>query len=369
MKMNKKTAGLAVAAVILLGALLWQPKGGLYKAIWQSKNGSLREKEAEITRYTATFLDVFDTRTEIVGYGTSEEEFRVIADQVKEKLRYYHELYDIYNSYEGINNIKTINDNAGIAPVVVDREIIELLKISKDMYDRSEGQVNIAMGSVLSIWHDYRDIGRRDPENAKLPKKNDLEKANLHTDIGRMMIDEEASTVFLENPDTSLDVGGIGKGYAVQKTVEYVKKELGVEHMLISVGGNVCAIGNKLNGERWTVGIQNPDLASEKGYVGKVEVVDRCVVTSGNYQRYYEVEGKRYCHIIDPDTLMPSDYFASVTIVCKDSAVADAMSTAVYNMTLEEGMELIHSWEGVEAMWVLKDGTSYYSKYFNHYLN
>lgn len=368
MKMNKKTAGLVVAAVILLGALLWQPKGGLYKAIWQSKDSRLREKEAEITRYTATFLDVFDTRTEIVGYGTSEEEFRVIADQVKEKLRYYHELYDIYNSYDGINNIKTINDNAGIAPVVVDREIIELLKISRDMYDHSEGQVNIAMGSVLSIWHDYRDMGRRDPENAKLPKMNDLKNANLHTDIGRMMIDEEASTVFLENPDMSLDVGGIGKGYAVQKTAEYVKKELGVEHMLISVGGNVCAIGGKLDGEKWTIGIQNPDLLSEKGHVGKVEVADSCVVTSGDYQRYYEVDGKRYCHIIDPDTLMPADYFASVTIICRDSAVADAMSTAVYNMTLEEGMEFVNAQDGVEAMWILKDGTIHCSKRFGDYL-
>lgn len=369
MKMNKKTAGLAVAAVILLGALLWQPKGGLYKAIWQSKNGSLREKEAEITRYTATFLDVFDTRTEIVGYGTSEEEFCVLADKIKGKLMYYHELYDIYNSYEGINNIKTINDNAGVAPVVVDREIIELLKMSKDMYDRSEGQVNIAMGSVLSIWHDYREMGRRNPENASLPQIKSLENASFYTDIGQMIIDEKASTVFLENPDMSLDVGGIGKGYAVQKTAEYVKKELGAGHMLISVGGNVCAIGDKLNGERWTVGIQNPDLVSEKGYVGKVEVADRCVVTSGDYQRYFEVEGKRYCHIIDPDTLMPADYFASVTILCKDSAVADALSTAVYNMSLKEGMELIHSWAGVEAMWVLKDGTIYYSKYFDRYLN
>lgn len=365
MKRNKKIAGLMAVMAILLGVSLWQPKGGLYETIWRLKDGgSLKEKEAKMPRYTATFLDVFDTRTEIIGYGNSEEEFSDIIDKIKKKLGYYHQLYDIYNSYEGINNIKTINDNAGIAPVVVEREIIELLKMSKDMYDRSEGKVNIAMGSVLSIWHDYRDMGRSDPENAKLPKMNDLKKANLYTDISQMIIDEEASTVFLKNPNMSLDVGGIGKGYAVQKTVEYIKEELSVEHMLISVGGNVCAIGGKLNGEKWTVGIQNPDLESEKVYVGKVKISDLCVVTSGDYQRYYEVAGKRYCHIIDPDTLMPADYFASVTIICKDSAAADAMSTAVYNMTIEEGMEFVNAQDCLEAMWVLKDGTVRYSNRF-----
>lgn len=334
--------------------------------LWQPGNGL--QKEAEMTRYTATFLDVFHTKTEIVGYAKSEEEFEIQVNRLKNKLMEYHKLYDIYNVYEGINNIKTINDNAGIAPVVVDKEIIELLKMSKEMYGRTEGQVNVAMGSVLSIWHDYREKGLDDPKNAVLPMMKELENAALHTDISHMIIDEEASTVYLEDKEMSLDVGGIGKGYAVQKTADYARK-IGIEDMLLSVGGNVCVLGEKLDGSMWKIGIQNPDPNSGEQYAQKVQVTDSCVVTSGDYQRYYVVDGEKYSHIIDPDTLMPADYFASVTILTKDSGVADAMSTAIYNMPMEEGMDFVASIGEVEAMWIMKDGTIHYSEHFEEFLD
>lgn len=350
-RMKKRIfAGILLVVVLLFGGL------------WLT-GCKRQEKEPELTRYTATFLEIFDTRTEIVGYGKSEEEFKAQAEQIKEKLQEYHQLFDIYNSYDGINNIKTINDNAGKEPVVVDQEIIALLKMSKDMYGRTEGQVNVAMGSVLSIWHNYREEGRDDPENARLPKQEELEKAALHTDISQIIIDEEKSTVFLADAQMSLDVGGIGKGYAVQKAAEYAK-ETGMESGLISVGGNVCAIGTKLDGSMWKIGIQNPNLESEDTYADKVEAMDGCIVTSGDYQRYYTVDGVKYCHIIDPDTLMPADYFASVTILSKDSGMADTMSTAVYNMPFDEGLDFVNGTSGVEAMWILKDGTIHYSEHF-----
>lgn len=322
---------------------------------------------AELTRYNATFLDVFDTRTEIVGYGASKEEFSAQVELLKEKLIYYNNLYDIYNDYEGINNIKTINDNAGIAPVVVDEEIINLLKFSKEMYELTDGQVNIAMGSVLSIWHDYREHGMADPDNATLPPMDRLVSASVYTDISHLKIDEEASTVYLEEPELSLDVGGIGKGYAVQKVADYAG-EIGMENVLISVGGNVCAVGEKIDGSKWRLGIQNPDMSSETEYSEKVDLKDECVVTSGNYQRYYMVDGVRYCHIVDPDTLMPADYFSSVSIITDDSGMADALSTAVYNMPLEEGLAFVNGMDGVEAMWILEDGSIRYSDHFKEYI-
>lgn len=321
----------------------------------------------ELVRYNASFLDVFDTRTDITGYGTSQEEFTAQVERLKKKLVYYNELYDIYHNYEGVNNIKTINDNAGVRPVKVDSEIIHLLKFSKDMYKRTNGQINIAMGSVLSIWHDYREEGQNNPENAKLPPMEELEAASAYTNIDDMVIDEQASTVFLKNANMSLDVGSIGKGYAVQRVAEYAR-EIGMENVLLSVGGNVCAVGQKTDGTRWRLGIQNPDLDSEEMYIKKVEIKDACIVTSGNYQRYYTVDGVRYCHIVDGDTLMPADYFDSVSIVTKDSGMADALSTAVYNMPLEEGMAFIEGMEGVEAMWILKDGSIQYSKEFQQYV-
>lgn len=318
-------------------------------------------------RYTATFLDVFDTRTELVGYGNSEEEFMEQAELLKEKLMYYHRLFDIYHEYEGMNNIKTINDKAGAEPVLVDGEIIELIRFCKDMYGRSEAQVNIAMGSVLSIWHDHRDYGMENPEDASLPAMSMLQEAAQHMDPHQIIIDEKEKTVYLADKEMSLDVGGIGKGYAVQKVCEYAK-EIGMENLLISVGGNVCAVGGKKDGTDWRVGIQNSDMDSDETYVQKVNVRDVCVVTSGNYQRYYTVDGKKYCHIIDPDTLMPAEFAASVTIIAKDSGVADAMSTAVYNMPVDEGIDFINGMSDIEAMWVLEDGSMFFSEHFDDYI-
>lgn len=326
-----------------------------------------KQQESELARYQATFLEVFDTKTDIIGYSTSEEKFTEQVTLIKEKLEYYHRLYDIYNEYEGINNIKTINDHAGIEPVEVSQDIIDLLLFSKEMYQQTNGQMNIAMGSVLEIWHDYRDAGINDPQNASLPPMEDLQAASAYCDMNQIVIDEEAKTVYLPDEKMSIDVGSIGKGYAVQRTAEYAK-EIGMESALFSVGGNVCAVGSKLDGSAWRIGIQNPDMNSEEEYVRKVDIADACVVTSGDYQRYYMVNGVKYCHIIDGDTLMPANYFASVSIVTKDSGTADALSTSVFNMPFEEGLAFVNSLENVEAVWVLNDGSIAYSDNFEQYL-
>lgn len=330
--------------------------------------GFNQNKKEELTRYDASFLDVFDTQTQIIGYGTSKEDFSKQIELIKAELERYNDLYDIYNDYEGLNNIKTINDNAGIQPVEVDQEIIDLLKLSVEMDKKTDGMVNVAFGSVLTIWHEYREVGINDPASAKLPPMEELEAANGHTSIDDIIIDEEASTVYLKDPEMSLDVGSIGKGYAVQKVADYAREELGIQNMLISVGGNVCAIGEHLDGTPWRLGIQNPDLESEEVYIKKVDVADACVVTSGNYQRYYTVDGVRYCHIIEPDSLMPANYFSSVSIITDDSGIADALSTTLYNMDFEDGLSFVENYEGVEAMWVFEDGTVEYSSGFSAYL-
>lgn len=357
-----KVRGRNLAGQIFLGIVI------LFLFLMMDDMAGVRHQEKkELTRYTATFLDVFDTKTELVGYAETEEMFTGTVKKIKERMMYYHKLYDIYNNYEGINNLKTINDQAGISPVAVDQEIMNLLKMSREMYEETHGQVNIAMGSVLSIWHDYREQGVANPGEAKLPEQQELEIAAEHTDLKNLIIDEKAGTVFLTDSDMSLDVGGIGKGYAVQRTVEYAK-ELGLENFVLSVGGNVYAAGTKDNGSRWKVGITNPDKNSPEPYVEKVTVEEACVVTSGDYQRYYTVDGKIYCHIIDPDTNMPAEYVSSVSIITEDSGMADALSTAVFNMGLNEGMGFIETLEGVEAMWISKDGTTYYSSGFVDYI-
>lgn len=319
-------------------------------------------------RYEATFLRLFDTKTTIIAYTGDKDEFSKHVQMIYDSLEEYHKLYDIYNSYEGINNLKTINNQAGKAPVKVDRRIIDLLKYAKEWYEKTGGEINVAFGAVLSIWHDYRERGMEDPDAAELPPMEELEKALEHTDINKVIIDEEASTVFLVDPEMSLDVGAIAKGYAVEQ-VSRIAAENGFTSGLISVGGNVRAIGSKENaGKPWNVGIQNPDPGEGGNELHILDIVDASVVTSGIYERYYTVDGKGYHHIIDPDTLYPSMEFKSVSIVCKDSGMADALSTAVFNMSLEEGMEFIESIPDAEAFWVLNNGEFRYSSHFRDYI-
>ncbi len=334
-------------------------------------------RKEEPTRYQAQFLELFDTVTTIIGYAEREEDFSEFAQSVYDDLKVYHELYDKYNNYEGVNNIKTINDNAGIRPIKVDQRIIDMLLYARDAYRQTDGKLNIALGSVLEVWHDYRTAGIDDPENAKLPPMELLREKAEHTDIDKLIIDEAESTVYLEDPEMRLDVGGVAKGYATEQVVQNAM-EKGYNHGLLSVGGNVRAFGSrgysifapKDAGEAigskdaWNVGIQNPDKESEEKYLYILNLENLSLVSSGDYERYYTVDGKRYHHIIDPATLMPSEYFTAVSIVTEDSGMADALTKALYNEPLEEGLKMIEAMEGTEALWVMKDGTMKYSSGF-----
>ena len=324
-------------------------------------------REPALTRYDAQFLQLFDTITSMVGYAKDKETFTAYAQELHDELEVYHQLYDIYHEYEGINNLKTINDNAGIEPVVVDEKIIDMLEFAKELNARTNGYFNVAMGSVLSIWHEYRTAGIDDPMTAELPPMEALEEAGKHMDINDVIIDKEASTVYLADADMSLDVGAIAKGYATEMVCRKLEED-GLTKALVSVGGNVRAIGTKDDGSKWKLGIQNPDLASDTKFLHMIAVADMSLVTSGDYQRYYTVDGVQYHHIVNPDTLMPWFEYDSVSILCKDSGMADALSTAVFNMKQEDGQALIESLEGVEAMWLYPDGSEKYSSGFQAYM-
>lgn len=306
-------------------------------------------------RYEASFLTLFDTVTTMVGYADSQETFTAQAQQIYDELLEYHQLYDIYNDYDGMNNLKTVNDNAGIAPVEVDARILDMLEFSRELYEETGGRVNVAMGGVLSLWHDAREAGIEDPANAYLPDQDALEEAARHAHWSNVVIDEEAGTVYLADPDMSLDVGAIAKGYAVERVCETAPAG-----MLISVGGNVRATGPKPDGSPWVVGIENPDGGD---FLHTLYVEDSSVVTSGDYQRYYLVDGQRYHHIIDPDTLYPATRWRSVSILCADSGIADGLSTALFTLSQEDGQKLLDAFDA-EALWMTQDGELLYSPGF-----
>ena len=236
-------------------------------------------KQAESRQ--AVYLDVFDTVTTVAAVGMDEADFQQAAEEIHKTLLFYHRLFDIYNDYEGLNNLKTVNDHAGIAPVKVDGEIIRLLLDCRDYYERTDHAVNVAMGSVLRLWHEARTKALDDPEGASLPEEAALRAASGHCGWDTVQIDEEASTVYLTDSEQSLDVGAVAKGWAAGKAAAQAPTGF-----LISVGGNVCATGPKTEaGDPWVIGIQDPDGGD---YLHTVCVTGGSVVTSGDYQKYYE---------------------------------------------------------------------------------
>ncbi len=324
-----------------------------------------KQTDEKLHKYETQCIDYFDTVTQIIGYTKSKEKFNDFSEIISSELKNYHELFDIYNDYDNINNIKTINDNAGTKPIVVDKKIIDLLTFSKKQYELTKGTFNIALGSVLSIWHEYRENGLENPDKAELPNLQLLKNANKYTDINKIIIDQKKSTVYLSDKKMRIDVGSVGKGFAVEEICNKLK-EKGYNHFVLSVGGNVKTVGTKKENNNWNVGIQNPSNTNNNIVVTSLK--DNSLVTSGNYQRYYTVNGKNYHHIIDPSTLVPSSYFSSVSIITKNSCLADILSTAIFNMPLDVGQKYIESLDNTEAMWILKNNDVVYSSNFNKFI-
>lgn len=310
---------------------------------------------------TDIMFEYFDTVTEITAYGAKQEEFDTHCGQIEEILAEYHRLFDIYHSYSGTNNLHTVNAKAGKEPVKVDKKLIDFLLFAKEMYTLTKGQVNIAFGAVTSLWHEARETGEA------LPEKDALLSAAEHCNIDDVIIDTDGSTVFLRDEKMSIDAGALGKGYACEMAARYLEAKNQTGYAL-NLGGNIRVTGKKTDTDYWSAGIQNPDVTSSVAYIETVLLKENALVTSGSYMRYYTVDGVDYHHIIDPDTLYPQNEFTSVSVLCGDSALGDALSTALFNMSVEDGKSLINSIENAHAMWVDKDGKVYYSDNFKSYL-
>lgn len=312
-------------------------------------------------KYTEYSFDYFDTVTTVTGYASSKDEFDETVLLIMGELENYHKLFDIYNEYDGISNLATVNKltDGEHQRVKVDERIIDLLDFSAEMYRVTGGRTNIYMGSVLSVWHDYREKGR------EIPPVDLLREAAEHCDANDIVIDRERLEVYLADPQMTLDVGAVAKGYAVEQTARMLE-ESGYSGYVLNVGGNVRCIGSQADGSAWTVGVEDPREGD--AYVTTLKLKNEALVTSGDYQRFYTVDGVRYHHIIDPETLFPSDRYVSVSVLSDDSGIADALSTALFSMDVEDGLSLVKSIPNTYALWVKADGTVTYSDGFEKYI-
>ena len=317
----------------------------------------IADKAVSVEPKGMVYFDFFDTVSYIYSYANdSQKDFEARCKGASSILLEYHKMFDIYYEHSGVVNLRTLNLNAGGEAIKVDEKLIDFLLYAKELYTLTGGEMNIMMGSVLSIWHDCREQAGTNPAQARIPTEDELNEARLHTDISTLEIDKENLTVRITDPKASIDVGALGKGYATEKAAQYLRS-IGAESYVLNIGGNIRIVGHKIDGASWATGIKNPE--NPETYVKTIMLADTSCVTSGNYERYFTVDGVRYHHIIDKDTLMPANYFSSVSIITPDSGLADALSTALFAMSYEDGLKIVESLENVEVLWITPDGTQY----------
>lgn len=316
-------------------------------------------------KHSGTFFGTFDTVVQFVAYTETEEEFNRHREALESTFQELHKLFDNYNTYEGVPNLRTINDNAGKAPVHVDARLIELLKSTLEREKTLSAKTSVTSGALFQVWHKVREEVIDNGQPAYLPDEAALQEAARHKGAEHIVIDEAAGTVFIDDPLVQIDLGAVAKGYATEYAAKKLAEE-GLESGIINSGGNVRTIGKPMDERaRWGIGISNPDYVLGESTEENAEVVyvaDQSVVTSGDYQRFFTMDGERYHHLIDPDTHWPPTHFRSVTIVTKDSGLADFLSTAVFLTDYESGRKLVESLDGVEALWILPDGTKEFTE-------
>ncbi len=316
-------------------------------------------------------FDVFDTIISVVTYQDADD-FETMKQTIEDEYTRYHQLYDVYNEYDGINNIKTINDNAGIAPVTVGEEILDLLEFSKEWYYKTDGKFDISQGNLLSIWSDVREEANV-YGYTELPLYEDLKAISDLADIEAIEIDRENSTVFINSADVQIDVGAVAKGYATEQIALMLEETY--DNFAISAGGNVRVHGKPLDGERyrWGVGIESPFVdANFFPLGGTIDTAfvngNKSIVCSGGYQRYFVQDGQRYHHLIDLETLYPGNIYLGVSIICEDSGIADVLSTSVFFMEPDEAMEFVSQFDNIGVILVEESGTTHTSDFAKLYL-
>ena len=311
-------------------------------------------------KYQHYFFGTFDTIITLIGYTESAEEFETYAQLAESEMIRYHEIFDQYNAYDGVDNLYSLNQNAPNGPSPADGELIALLMQIGDWQSLYGTGTNPAMGSVLRLWHDARTAG------TYVPDPEALAAAAEHMDYADVLINETAQTVQYADPELKLDLGAVAKGYAAQKVAEKLR-EAGLSSFILNAGGNVVCGDAPLDGRsQWTVAVEDVDGFSTRLKLG---LKNLSIVTSGDYQRYYEVDGSRYHHLIDPATLYPAAHMRAVSIIHPDSGLADFLSTAAFLLPYEESRAMIESIPEAEATWLLADGTEYYTDGFEELMD
>jgi thiamine biosynthesis lipoprotein len=251
----------------------------------------------------------------------------------------------VFSSYIPTSDVSRITGAAGVGPVSVSPEVIEVLGVALRISELTRGAFDPTVGALFNVW-DFSG------EDGYVPSEEEVIDLLPLVDYKKILIEENESKAGLSAAGMRLNLGGVAKGYIVGKAQEALKR-VGVEWGIIKAGGDM-AVFQKGNGEPFTIGIQNPREAGR--LLGKITIAEGAMATSGDYERFFIKDGVRYHHILDPETGYPAKRSRSVTIIADDPTGADGLSTGVFVMGAKEGMELIETLDGVEAVIVDPDG-------------
>ncbi len=280
----------------------------------------------------------FDTVITINLYGCNDRSLLDDCFSIAEKYE------NLFSATIASSEISKINQAKG-KPVTVSEETAALIREGLRYCETSEGGFDITIGKLSSLWNFSENEG-------VLPDKKDLAAAVSTVDYNNVIL--TGNEVHLKNPDASIDLGGIAKGYIADKMKAFLT-ENGALEGTINLGGNVLCLGPKSDGNSYKIGIQNP-FHEQGSILGILEVTDESVVSSGVYQRYIRVDDKIYHHILNPSTGYPyENNLLSVTVICQNSVDGDGLSTTCFSLGLEKGMELIESLEDTEAVFLTED--------------
>lgn len=307
-------------------------------------------KTGSIITYQQSFQ--LDTEITISIYDDEETESKTF-DAIFDKIDYYEKMISKTIS---TSEVSQINKNAGVAPVAVSDEIIEMLDIAIGYAEASNGLFDVTIGPLVELW----GIGT---DHAAVPSETDLKANMAMVNYKNLEIDRENKTVYLKEKGMLLDLGAIAKGYIADQ-VKKLMLESGIKSGIISLGGNILTIGEKPTGLAWAIGVRNPEIEESVTELGILTLKDVSIVSSGVYERYFTANNQRYHHIINPFTGYPEQNdIMSITIVSDRSVDGDSLSTTTFLLGLEKGYEYIQSLEGIGAVITMKDKSVYVTDY------
>lgn len=322
---NKKLLFIAIIAVVLL-------------TLTGCSNNDKELPQAEDNAF------LMDTLVQMRAHGENAE---AAVEASMERIR---EIENLMSKTIETSDIYQLNNNPE-TEIEIDQESMKVLEKAVDFAEITDGDFDPTIGALVELW----GIGT---ENAAVPEEAEINDALANTGYEHLILKENSAEI--TKAGVRIDLGGIAKGYAAEE-VKKVVQEYQIEHAFVNLGGNVLVIGNKVDGSPWKIGIQDP-REGRGDVMAIVDAVDKTIVTSGNYERYFEEDGKLYHHILDPRTGYPADNnLLSVTIISENSFDADALSTAVYVMGLDNGMQFIEEMEDIDVMFITEELDVYLS--------